>query len=85
MLKKRTYGTRVESQTMTWQKCGNKYAIHTLRKQYEETDSDAIIRIDGENAFNSLNRNLASKKLQINALVYYPLYRIHTLIHANTW
>ena len=43
------------------QKCGIEYAIHTLRKQYEKTDSDTILPIDKENAFNSLNRNLALK------------------------
>ena len=37
------------------QKCGIEFAIHTLRKQYEKTDSDAILVIDVENAFNSLN------------------------------
>ena len=45
------------------QKCGIEYAIHTLRKQYENTDSDAKLLIDAENAFNSLNRNLASKNI----------------------
>ena len=43
------------------QKCGIEYAIHTLRKQYERTDSDAMLLIDAENAFNSLNRMLALK------------------------
>ena len=45
------------------QKCGIEYTIHTLRKQYEKTDSDAKLLIDAENAFNSLNRNLALKNL----------------------
>ena len=36
------------------QKCGIEYAFHTLRKQYKKTDSDAILLIDAENAFNSL-------------------------------
>ena len=35
------------------QKCGMEYTIHTLRKQYEKTYSDAILLIDAENAFNS--------------------------------
>ena len=48
------------------QKCGIEYAIHTLRKQYEKSDSDTILLIDAENAFNSLNRNLALK--------YIPFY-----------
>ena len=66
------------------QKCGIEYAIHTLRKQYEKTDSDAILLIDAENAFNSLNRKLALKTLQIYALPKYPQYSTHTLIHPNS-
>ena len=45
------------------QKCGIEYAIHTLRKQYEKTGSDSILLIYAENAFNSLNRNLAFKNI----------------------
>ena len=60
------------------QKCGIEYAIHTLRKQYEKTDSDAILLIDAENAFNSLNRNRALKNIAMHALRYY-----HTQIHPN--
>ena len=45
------------------QNCGIDYAVHTLRKQYEKTDSDAILLIDAENAFNSLNRILALKNI----------------------
>ena len=39
--------------------CGIEHAIHALRKEYEKTDSDAILLIDAETAFNSLNWNLA--------------------------
>ena len=43
------------------QKCGIEYAIHTLRDQYSKTFADAVLLIDAENAFNSLNRKLALK------------------------
>ena len=45
------------------QKCGIEYATNTLRKQYEKSESDAILLIDVENAFNYLNRNLALENL----------------------
>ena len=43
------------------QKCGIEYAIHTLRDQNSKTSADAVLLIDAENAFNSLNRKLALK------------------------
>ena len=46
------------------QKCGIEYAIHTLRDQYSKTSADAVLMIDAENAFNSLNRKLALKKIK---------------------
>ena len=46
------------------QKCGIEYAIHTLRDQYSKTSADAILLIDAENAFNSLNRKLALKNIE---------------------
>ena len=48
MLQKRTYGTRSNYQLCPGQKCGLKYAIHTLRKKYEKTDSSEILLIDAE-------------------------------------
>ena len=38
-----------------YQKCGIEYAIHTLRDQYSKTSADAVLLIDAENVFNSLN------------------------------
>ena len=46
------------------QKYGIEYAIHTLRDQYSKTSADAILLIDAENAFNSLNRKLALKNIK---------------------
>ena len=46
------------------QKCGIEYAIHTLRDQYSKTSADAVLLIDAENAFNSLNRKLALKHIK---------------------
>ena len=46
------------------QKCGIEYAIHTLRDQYSKTSADAVLLIDAENAFNSLNRKLALKIIE---------------------
>ena len=45
-------------------KCGIEYAIHTLRDQYSKTSADAVLLIDAENAFNSLNRKLALKNIE---------------------
>ena len=55
----------LNNQLCLGQKCGLEYAIHTLRKQYEKTNSDAILLIDAESAFNSLNRNQGLKKIAI--------------------
>ena len=46
------------------QKCGIEYAIHTLRDQYSKTSDDAVLLIDAENVFNSLNRKLALKNIE---------------------
>ena len=45
------------------QKCGIEYAIHTLRNQYSKFSADAVLLIDAENAFNSLNLKLALKNI----------------------
>ena len=46
------------------QKFGIEYAIHSLRNEYEKPEADAILLIDAEIAFNSLNRELALKMLK---------------------
>ena len=48
------------------QKCGIKYAIHSLRNEFEKPETDAILLIDAEKAFNSLNRELGLKNVQIS-------------------
>ena len=47
------------------QKCGIEYAIHSLRKELEKPETEAILLIDAENSFNSLNRELALKNVEI--------------------
>ena len=47
------------------QKCGIEYAIHSLSNEYEKPETDAILLIDAENAFNSLNRGLALENGEI--------------------
>ena len=46
------------------QKCGIEYAIHTLREAYLNNENQAILLIDAENAFNSLNRELALRNVE---------------------
>ena len=45
------------------QKCGIEHAIHALRKAYESPEVEGILLIDAQNAFNSLNRELALKNI----------------------
>ena len=63
MPKKRIHVARFELTTLPL-KCGIEYAIHTVRDQYSETSADAILLLDAENAFNSLNRKLALKNIE---------------------
>ena len=46
------------------QKCGIEHAIHSLRESFEDTETEAILLIDAQNAFNSLNRELAIKNIE---------------------
>ena len=43
---------------------GVEAAIHAMRQMYEDPDCDAVLLIDAENAFNSLNRNVALHNLK---------------------
>ena len=63
MPKKRSHVARFELTTLPL-KCGIEYAIHTVRDQYSETSADAILLLDAESAFNSLNRKLALKNIE---------------------
>ena len=47
------------------QKCGIEHAIHSLRKAYDSPEVEGILLIDAQNAFNSLNRDLALKNVDI--------------------
>ena len=44
---------------------GVEAAIHAMRRIYEDPETEAVLLIDAENAFNSLNREAALKNLQI--------------------
>ena len=47
------------------QRSGIEYAIHTLRDQYSKNSADAVLLIDAEKAFISLNQK-TSKNLPIS-------------------
>ena len=47
------------------QRCGIEYAIHSLRSAFETSSCDAMLLIDAQNAFNSLNRDLALKNIDM--------------------
>ena len=46
------------------QKCDIEHAIHSLRESFEDTETEAILLIDAQNAFNSLNRELPIKNIE---------------------
>ena len=52
-----------DTQMCLGQKCGIEHAIHALRKGYESPGVEGILLIDAQNAFNSLNRELALKNI----------------------
>ena len=45
--------------------CGIEDALHSLRNKFEKPETDAILLIDAENLFNSLNRELDLKNVEI--------------------
>ena len=44
---------------------GAEAAIHAMKELYEEENSEAVIMIDASNAFNSMNRAVALKYIQV--------------------
>ena len=47
------------------QNCGIGHVIHALRKAYKSQEVEGVLLIDAQNAFNSLNRELALKNIDI--------------------
>ena len=47
------------------QNCGIEHAINAPRKAYESPEVEGVLLIDAQNAFNSLNRELALKNIDI--------------------
>ncbi len=43
---------------------GIKAAIHAVRKIYNDPETECILLVDAENAYNSLNRNAALNNIQ---------------------
>ena len=46
-------------QTCTGLRAGIEAAIHAMREAFEKNDTEAILLVDAENAFNNLNREAA--------------------------
>ena len=55
----------LDKQLCLGQKGGIEYAIHSLRSAYEDKNNEAMLLIDADNAFNSLNRELALKNVEV--------------------
>ena len=51
-------------QTCSGLKSGIEAAIHAMRQTYEDHNTEAILLVDAENAFNNLNRNAALKNIK---------------------
>ena len=43
---------------------GVEAAIHALRRLYEDDDTEAVILVDADNAFNRMNRSVALNNIQ---------------------
>ena len=51
-------------QTCTGIKAGIEAAIHSMRQIFQQEETQAILLVDAENAFNNLNRNAALKNIK---------------------
>ena len=61
-------------QTCTGLRAGIEAAIHAMRKAFEKDDTEAILLVDAENAFNNLNREAALLNIK-QICVCPPFYR----------
>ena len=52
-------------QTCAGHNAGSEAAIHAMRNIFENESTDAVLLIDAENAFNSMNRSVALHNIQI--------------------
>ena len=59
-------------QTCAGVKAGIEAAIHTMRQVYEDPNTEAVLLVDAENAFNNLNRKAALMNIKE---ICPPLYR----------
>ena len=51
-------------QTCTGVKAGIEAAIHAMRQVFEDSDSEAVLLVDAENAFNNINRQAALQNIK---------------------
>ena len=52
-------------QTCAGQKGGIEAAIHAMKKIYSEVKYEGLLMVDASNAFNSLNRKVATKNIKL--------------------
>ena len=52
-------------QTCTGVKSGIEAAIHSMREIFEKDETEAVLLVDAENAFNNLNRSAALKNIKV--------------------
>ena len=53
------------SQTATGLKAGAEAAIHSMRLIFEDSSTEAVILVDANNAFNSINRKVVLHNIQV--------------------
>ena len=56
------------------QKSGIEFAIHSLREKYEESDTEALLLLEADNAFNSVNRELVKSCEILRPALYHAIY-----------